>query len=325
MGPDGPHVLGALLREPRAEGTARKAEHLAVIDAVLTRTLPRRAHGDDEFLLLLRAPAPFRDVRRRSFFVDGEIALMLAARQLVEPRADLAPLLRERIDTIARPARARAGAGRRELSRRGVRRFCNTVALAALRLYDAVDGCETTGSCGGAGSSRRASTWWIARTGLLRLELHLRRRQHAMGRRARRCGSPAHMLQVVDADFAREQYERARRELIGRARSASRGRAEWPEACARRTTTSTRARPFRWSNANAGSSGLALRGGARPSTTSSSLEGLRREPRASPGSPFQGADDDGLRCRRRATRSPMRWCCTHSSKVHSGGARWSPG
>jgi hypothetical protein len=85
------------LKEP-----GRKAEHLAVIDALLTRTLRDERTADDVFLLPYVHRAPFRDVHGRSLFVDGEIALMLAARQLVEPRADLAPLLRERIDTVTR-------------------------------------------------------------------------------------------------------------------------------------------------------------------------------------------------------------------------------
>ncbi len=240
------------LKEP-----TQKAEHLAVIDALLTRTLRDERNAEDEFLLPYVHRAPFRDVRGRSLFVDGEIALMLAARQLVEPRADFAPLLRERIDTITGQLERAPVLAAESYPDEGWT-FCNTVALAALRLSDAVDGRDH------AELRRR----WVesarkhlvdARTGLLVSSFTFEGATRD-GPEGSTLWLAAHMLQVVDEDFAREQYERARRELIGEALGFA-WAAEWPEALPNADDIDS-GPTIPLVNANAGSSGLAFVGAA---------------------------------------------------------------
>jgi mannose/cellobiose epimerase-like protein (N-acyl-D-glucosamine 2-epimerase family) len=60
----------------------RRAEHLEVADALILQTL-RDEIARAPLLSASRTPAraPFHDAQQRSLFVDGELALMLAARQ----------------------------------------------------------------------------------------------------------------------------------------------------------------------------------------------------------------------------------------------------
>ncbi|MCP3145230.1 hypothetical protein [Pyxidicoccus xibeiensis] len=235
----------------------RKAEHLAVIDAVLDRTLRDERGRSDTFLLPYVHHAPFRDARGRSLFVDGEIALMLAARQLVEPRADLAPLLRERIDTVAGQLERAPMLAAESYPDEGWT-FCNTLALAALRLSDTVDGRNHSSL------SRR----WVAsarqhlvdaKTGLL-VSSFTFDGATLDGPEGSSLWLSAHLLQLVDTDFAKDQYQRARRALIGQALGFA-WAAEWPEG-ARNAQDVDSGPTIPLVNANAGSSGLALVGAA---------------------------------------------------------------
>ncbi|MFP2930523.1 hypothetical protein ACLESO_36055 [Pyxidicoccus sp. 3LG] len=235
----------------------RKAEHLAVIDAVLARTLRDEHGGPDAFLLPYVHHAPFRDTRGRSLFVDGEIALMLAARQLVEPREDLAPLLRERIDTVTGQLERAPLLAAESYPDEGWT-FCNTLALAALRISDAVDGRDHSGLRRRWVASARQHLV-DAKTGLL-VSSFTFEGATLDGPEGSSLWLAAHMLQLVDADFAKEQYQRARRELIGQALGFA-WAAEWPEA-ARKVVDVDSGPTIPLVNANAGSSGLALVGAA---------------------------------------------------------------
>lgn len=269
------------LQEPE-----RKAEHLAVVDALLSRTLRDERLADDVFLLPYVRRAPFRDVRGRSLFVDGEIALMLAARQLVEPRPDLAPLLRERIDTVTGQLERAPVLAAESYPDEGWT-FCNTVALAALRLSDAVDGRDHS-------ELRRR---WLesarehlmdARTGLLVSSFTFDGTTRD-GPEGSTLWLAAHMLQVVDPDFARDQYQRARHELIGELFGFA-WAAEWPESSSHSEDIDS-GPTIPLVHANAGSSGLALVGAAA-FDDESLLEGLVTSLRFAA---FPVTDDTGLR------------------------------
>ncbi|MBN8233408.1 hypothetical protein JYK02_38410 [Corallococcus macrosporus] len=237
---------------------ARRAEHLAVVDALIARTRrdERRAH--DAFFLPYVSAGAFKDPAGRSLFVDGELALMLAARQLVEPRSDYAPLLRERVDLITGQLERAPVLAAESYPDEGWT-FCNTVALAALRLSDRVDGRDH-------GALLRR---WVAsarenlsdsRTGLL-VSSFTYDGVTKDGPEGSTLWLAAHMLQVVDADFARDQYQRARAALLGQALGFT-WAGEWPEAQAVAVQDIDSGPTIPWVNANAGSSGLALVGAA---------------------------------------------------------------
>lgn len=236
---------------------ARRAAHLEAADALITQTLRDEQHGHLWFLLPYGRREPFGDPAQRSLFVDGEVALMLAARQLVEPRADFAGPLRERVDEVTRQLEQAPLHFAESYPDEGWT-FCNTIGLAALRLSDRVDG----------RSHDDLIDRWLAsakahlvepKTGLLRSSF-------------RHGGAPldgpegstlwlaAHMLQVVDAPFAAEQYRRARKEL-GHLAFGFGWAAEWPKAL--QNVDDVDSGPtIPLVEANAGSSGLALLGAA---------------------------------------------------------------
>src|SRR5688572_26310428 len=81
---------------------AERERYAAAIDRILDETLREEAErGHPHSLLPYSRRGRFRDVEQRSLFVDGEIALMLAARQMIDPDAERGRLLRSRIDRIA--------------------------------------------------------------------------------------------------------------------------------------------------------------------------------------------------------------------------------
>ncbi|MBA3538469.1 MAG: hypothetical protein H0T79_02470, partial [Deltaproteobacteria bacterium] len=119
------------LREP-----TQRATYLATIDRIVDATLEdvERA-GMHQFLLPYAHRAPFRDAAGRSLFVDGELAVMLAARQLVEPSAARRETTRTWIErVVGQLERGPVLLG--ESYPDEVWIFCNTVALAAVRMHD---------------------------------------------------------------------------------------------------------------------------------------------------------------------------------------------
>lgn len=81
------------LRDP-----ALQPKHLPVIDRIIEETLRLEAEHSFRFFLLPYASyKPFLAQPAGSHFIDGEIALMLAARQLVARRAEWDGLLKERL------------------------------------------------------------------------------------------------------------------------------------------------------------------------------------------------------------------------------------
>lgn len=235
----------------------RRAEHLEVVDALLAQTLSDERHGPRHFLLPYGRTRPFLDLAQRSLFVDGEVALMLAARQVVAPRADLAPLLQARVDVVAgQLERAPLHLGESYPDEGWT--FCNTIALAALRLSDRVDGRSHDALIARWLASARAHLI-EPRTGLLRSSF-------------RADGTPldgpegstlwlaAHMLQLVDAPLAEDQYRRARAAL-GRLALGFGWAREWPAALENVDDVDS-GPTIPLVEANAGSSGLALLGAA---------------------------------------------------------------
>lgn len=236
---------------------ARRAEHLEVADALIQQTLRDESEGHLFFLLPYGRREPFHDEAQRSLFVDGEVALMLAARQLVDPRADLAEPLRLRVNEVTRQLETAPLHLAESYPDEGWT-FCNTIAVASLRLSDRVDGRSHADLIGRWLSSAKQHLV-EPKTGLLRSSF-------------RHGGAPldgpegstlwlaAHMLQVVDPEFAEAQYRTARREL-GHVALGFGWAAEWPKVL--RNVDDVDSGPtIPLVEANAGSSGLALVGAA---------------------------------------------------------------
>jgi hypothetical protein len=235
---------------------ARRAEYLAAIDRIIDDTVrAEREHGMQYFLLPYWRRSAFVDREGRSLFVDGELAMMLAARQLVERDPSRLALLDERVVRVTgQIERSPLLVG--ESYPDEVWLFCNAVALAAVRLRDA--------AAGKPGEHDALMQRWVAsartylvddRTGLLVSKATLAGVAQD-GPEGSTIWLVADMLLLVDRDFATDQYQRARRELRGELWGFSWAR-EWPASWpGREDIDSGPTIPI--VGANAGSSGLAL-------------------------------------------------------------------
>ncbi len=239
------------LREPQ-----RRAGYLDAIDRILERTLAEvEREGASWFLLPYGRGRPFVDPAQRSLFVDGELALMLAVRQLHAPSAAFSEAAQRWAERVAGQL-ARAPSGVAESYPDEAWIFCNTVALAALRLHDLAS----------AEPRRHAALIerWLAsakarlvepRTGLLVAKTSYAA-EVLEGPEGSTLWLAATMLRVLDERFAREQYQRARGELRGALAGFGWAR-EWPRSAPGRDDIDS-GPTIPLVEANAGSSGLAL-------------------------------------------------------------------
>ena len=194
------------LRDPAA-----KADYLKVMDQNIGETLRLEKERSMYFFLMPYARIrPYLMQPARSQFLDGEIAMMLAARRMVEEKADYKPLLQERVDFML--ARMQKGP---VLSAESYPDECwmfdNVAALAAIRMADHLDGSDHSEFI------RR----WLAmakqklvdpRTGIL-ISSYTVAGEPLDGPEGSSLWLVAHCLRLLDEDFARDQYTRARKEL----------------------------------------------------------------------------------------------------------------
>jgi hypothetical protein len=203
---------------------------LDIMDTILDNTLKiEREQGFEHFLLGYASAGTWKTQPPRSLFVDGEIAMMLAARRVVEERREYQPLLSERIDRmIGQMRRSPVLCGESYPNECWI--FCNTVALAAIRIADALDGTD----------HREFLKTWIEtakrelvepQTGLLisTFAVNGMPSPAGPGPEGSSIWMACHMLQVADPDFARDQYQRAKKELGGTLLGFGYSR-EWPRS-----------------------------------------------------------------------------------------------
>ncbi len=208
------------LRQPDAKEAA-----LVVIDRIIEETLLlEEEHGHYHFLLPYAHDMPFVEQPARSLFVDGEIALMLGCRRILEEKEEYRPLLTERVDLMI-DRMEQSPVLSAESYPDECWTFCNTVALAAIKVADYLDGTDHSEFC------RR----WIEtakerlidpETGML-VSSYATTGMHRDGPEGSSIWLVAHMLQVVDEEFALDQYFRARQALARNVLGFGYSR-EWP-------------------------------------------------------------------------------------------------
>ncbi len=215
-------LANAALRDP-----AREDESLAVIDAVIDDTLAQeRAHGVHHFLMGYSRWSPFVVQPEASIFVDGEIALMIGARRMVRDRDDLAAEHRRRVDSMVERMRLSPVLSAESYPDE-CWTFCNTVALASIRLHDVLDGADHSELLRDWVDTARAELV-DPDTGLL-VSSYTFDGQHLDGPEGSSIFMAAHCLLLVDEAFAWDQYTRARREL-GRTPLGFGFSREWPSS-----------------------------------------------------------------------------------------------
>lgn len=194
------------LRDPQI-----KPACLAVMDRIIDETIRlEREKGIFHFMMSYGRESSFVIQPPRSIFLDGEIALMLAGRRMVREKPEYQPLLQQRIDTIItymNKSPVLCG----ESYPNECWTFCNSAALAAIKMYDVLD-------------HRDHSAFiqkWIATakkkltdkyTGILVSSFDFYGTPND-GPEGSTIWMVAHCLALVDENYARDQYRRARREL----------------------------------------------------------------------------------------------------------------
>jgi hypothetical protein len=213
--------LGELaLRDP-----AGRVKDLEIMDRIIEETLAvEREKGLHFFLMRYSRDGPFRVQPARSIFVDGEIALMLGVRRLVEEREDWKAPFAERVRIMEeRMRQSPVLCGESYPDECWI--FCNTCALAAMRFSDVLDGTD----------HRAFFKEWVATararltdpvTGILFSSFTLEGHPKD-GPEGSSIWFASHCLRLVDEGFARDQYARARKELARQALGFSWAR-EWP-------------------------------------------------------------------------------------------------
>jgi len=194
------------LRDP-----ASKPCYLQTMDQIIDETMRLEKQEGMYFFLM-----PYAKDRRyvmqpaRSLFLDSEIALMLAARRVVEEKPEYRPLLAERVNLMVE---------RFQKSPRMILEsypdecwmFDHCVALDAIRMADYLDGTDHSALIRD----------WIAlarrrlvdpKSGML-ISSFTTDGTPLDGPEGSSIWMVTHSLQLLDADFARDQYQRARKEL----------------------------------------------------------------------------------------------------------------
>lgn len=179
------------------------------MDTIIDDTLMHERKSTFYYYLLPYAHERWEVKDARSIFVDGEIAIMLASRRMVEDKPAYKPLLKERVNVmIASPVLCA------ESYPDECWIFCNTIALAAIRMSDVLDGTDHS----------EFLTSWVstAKKRLIDPTTGLLISAFAVDGRPAPCGASvegssiwmaSHMLQIVDEKFARQQYRLARKAL----------------------------------------------------------------------------------------------------------------
>jgi hypothetical protein len=208
------------MREPSSSQA-----YLQTIDQIIDETLRlEKQEGMYFFLMPYAKGRPYVVQPAHSLFLDGEIALMAASRRMVEERADYKQLLTERVNAMAERLR-RTPQLVVESYPDECWMFDHVVALDAMRLADVLDGSD---------HSELIHKWLaMAKKKLVHEESGLLISSFTTdgtpldGPEGSTLWMVAHCLQILDPDFARDQYQRARREL-GRTTLGFSYAREWP-------------------------------------------------------------------------------------------------
>ncbi len=208
---------------------SRMAQCLETIDLVIENTLLiEQEDGFRDFLLGYGNTDNWKAQPPRSIFVDGEISLMIGARRMVSDRADYHKLMVERIGImVAQMKLSPVLSAESYPDECWV--FCNTIALAAIRLGDVLDNSD---------HSEFLREWvQTARIHLVEPESGLLISAYAVdgtplphgpGPEGTSIWVACHMLQIVDDAFAQDQYQRAKAQL-GRSLLGFGYSREWPQ------------------------------------------------------------------------------------------------
>jgi hypothetical protein len=194
------------LRDPES-----KLLYLKTIDQIIDETLRLEKEKGMYFFLMSYASAGKYVMKpERSLFLDGEIALMLASRRMVEEKEEYKTLLTERINIMTEEFN-RSPHLILESYPDECWMFDHCLALDAMKMADYLDGSD---------HSKLIHDWVSMakqklvdpQSGLL-LASFTTDNVPLGGPQGSTLWMVAHALQILDPDFARDQYSRARQQL----------------------------------------------------------------------------------------------------------------
>lgn len=209
-----------------------KDEACEIMDCIIDTTLEaERLNGMYHFLMgYANHSGPWKIDPPRSIFIDGEIALMLGARRLVMEKPEYAILHRERISLILeRMSKSPVMSSESYPDECWI--FCNTIALASIKMSDVLDKTDNSGFLKKwIDTAKRSLT--ERKTGLLISTFTVDGSpiECGFGPEGTSIWLTCHMLQIIDQDYAEDQYLRARKELSGNLLGFGYSR-EWPVSC----------------------------------------------------------------------------------------------
>ena len=194
------------LRDPGS-----KSLYLKTIDQIIDETLRLEKEKGMYFFLMSYASAGKYVMKpERSLFLDGEIALMLASRRMLEEKEDYKSLLTERIDIMTEEFK-HSPHFILESYPDECWTFDHCLALDAMKMADYLDDSD---------HSQLIHDWIsMAKQKLVDQQSGLLLASFTTddlplgGPQGSTLWMVAHALQILDPDFARDQYSRARRQL----------------------------------------------------------------------------------------------------------------
>ncbi len=241
------------LRDP-----SEAPRYLARMDRIIDQTIRLEAEkGLYYFLMDYARHRAFVDKPARSIFIDGEIALMLGARRIVAEKESYKGQLRRRVRVMVERMR-RGPVMCAESYPDECWMFCNTVALAAIKISDVLDGTDHS-TFFNRWLEKAKQSLVDQQTGLLISSFNLKGRR-GDGPEGSSIWLAAHCLALIDEAFARDQYARAKKEL-GRSLLGFGFAREWP-ASSKGPADIDSGPIVPLLEASPGSSGLALLGAA---------------------------------------------------------------
>jgi hypothetical protein len=250
--------LALSLAEMSVRDPSLCGEHLPIIDSIIDETVAlEKQRGMHFFLMPYSQGRPYRVQPERSLFIDGEIALMLATRRVVEEKEIYKEQFRVR-EKLIEERLARNPLMAVESYPDECWLFDHAIALAALRVGDYLDQSD----------HREVCAKWISiakerlthgKSGLF-VSSYTTDGHWLDGPEGSSIWGAAHFLKFVDEEVARQQYAHARHE-IGRTLLGFGWSREWPLSW-RNTLDVDSGAVIPIVDASAGASGMALIGAA---------------------------------------------------------------
>ena len=202
-----------------------KSDYLPVVDKIIDETISLENEcGMHFFLMSYSRTRPYRVQPERSLFLDGEIALMLAARRMVEEKPAYKEPMTARLKIMEE--RLRSGASMAvESYPDECWIFDHSIALAAIRLGDFLDGADHTTLF--RDWSRTARSRLVHKESGLLVSAYDTNNVWMEGPEGSSIWAAVHFIRLFDPALAAEQYTLARRQL-GRTLLGFGWSREWP-------------------------------------------------------------------------------------------------